>query len=113
MIIWMNAKLNLALAVAGGFAGGMLSHQFRPAAVHAQSAPAAVIHSAESLRLPVFLVNESGAVAASFTIDADGQPNIRLFDAAAASSGNGGTANAPHAIWSARSEAAVTSPAKP
>jgi len=105
MIIGMNAKLNLALAVAAGFAGGMLSHQFWPTAVHAQSSPAAVIRSAESLRLPVFLINESGAVAASFTIDSDGQPNIKLFDATAAGVGNGGAANAPRAIWSARSEA--------
>ena len=100
----MNAKLNLAIAVAAGFAGGMLSHQIWPVPVHAQSASGAVIRSAESLRLPVYLVNESGAVAASFTIDGDGQPNIKLFDAKPAAGGNGDAPNVPHAIWSARSD---------
>lgn len=100
----MNAKLNLAIAVAAGFAGGMLSHQIWPTPVHAQSSSGVVIRSAESLRLPVYLVNESGAVAASFTIDSDGQPNIKLFDAKPSAGSAGNSPEAPHAIWSARSE---------
>src|SRR5579872_1884508 len=68
IIVSMKANLNLAIAVAAGFAGGILSHSFWPTPVHAQS-QTAMIHSAESLRLPLFLVNEAGTLAASFTID--------------------------------------------
>jgi len=100
----MNAKLNLAIAVAAGFAGGMLSQQIWPTPVHAQSKSGVIIRSAESLRLPVYLVNESGAIAASFTIDADGQPNIKLFDAKPSTAGSGNAPDVPRAIWSARGE---------
>ena len=100
----MSTKLTLAIAVAAGFAGGMLSHQIWPTPVHAQTSSGMMIRSAESLRMPVYLMNESGGVAASFTIDSDGQPNIKLFDTKPSGDADAHTHSVPRPIWSARSE---------
>jgi len=98
---YMNVKLNLALSVAAGFAGGMLLQFAAPRLVHAQ-APAGLIGSAQTLQLPVFVVNESGKVVASLSMDSDGQPNIKLFDAKPTAQSHDGTINVPSMIWSAR-----------
>ena len=102
----MNAKLNLALSLTAGFVGGMLVHVVSPRLVHAQTQSA--IGAAQTLQLPVFVVNESGAVVASLTMDSDGQPNFKLFDAKPAARASDGTINVPSPIWSARQ--AQTSP---
>jgi hypothetical protein len=71
-------KLNLALAIAAGFAGGVLSHSLTAPAVHAQApAPAAAEVRARSF----LLVNEKGQVVGKFAAESGGRPAIRLFDA--------------------------------
>jgi hypothetical protein len=99
---YMNAKLNLTLSITAGFLGGMLLQFASPKLVHAQAPSSTVIGVAQTLQLPIFVVNESGAVVASFTMDADGQPNIKLFDAKPAARSKDGTINVPSEIWSAR-----------
>ena len=70
-------KLNLALALAAGFVGGVLSHSLTAPAVQAQSpSPAA----AEVRARNFLLVNESGQVVGKFSAESDGRPAIRLFD---------------------------------
>ena len=101
----MNAKLTVAIAIAAGFIGGALSRYVSPAAVHAQAPPPTVVSAAQTLQLPVFVLNESGAVVASFTIDSDDQPNIKLFDATPSVRGNDETLRIPSVIWSARGAA--------
>jgi hypothetical protein len=98
----MNAKLNLALSIAAGFVGGMLLQFAAPRLVHAQAPSSVVVGAAQTLQLPVFVVNESGAVVASLTMDSDGQPNFKLFDAKPPARGKDGTINVPSEIWSAR-----------
>lgn len=85
-----------------GLIGGAVSRYIWPPPVHAQDAPSSVISVAQNLRLPVFLTNGDGAVVAAFTMDADGQPNIKLLDATPAPEENGGEFSAPRVIWSAR-----------
>ena len=99
---YMNAKLNLALSITAGFLGGMLLQFASPKLVHAQAPSSTVIGAAQTLQLPIFVVNESGAVVASFTMDSDGQPNIKLFDAKPPARSKDGTINVPSLIWSAR-----------
>jgi len=99
---YMNAKLNLALSIAAGFVGGMLLQFAAPKLVHAQTPSSAVVGAAQTLQLPVFVVNESGAVVASLTMDSDGQPNFKLFDAKPSARSKDGTINVPSLIWSAR-----------
>ena len=72
-------RLNLALALAAGFVGGVLSHSFTAPAVHAQSpaAPAAEVRARSFL-----LVNEGGQVVGRLTAESDSRPAIRLYDAA-------------------------------
>jgi hypothetical protein len=71
-------KLNLALALASGLVGGLVSHYLIPQTVEAQSpAPPAKEIRAQSF----VLVNESGSVLGKFTVDGGGKPAIRLFDA--------------------------------
>jgi len=41
-------------------------------------------------------VDQAGAIVGAFTMDADGKPNIRLYDPAPRSKAE------PHVIWSAR-----------
>jgi hypothetical protein len=103
----MNAKLTIALSIAAGLMGGALSRYVSPAPVHAQAPPRIALGAAQTLQLPVFLMNESGAVVASFTIDSDGQPNIKLFDAKPSLPNNGETLRIPSVIWSARGAANI------
>jgi hypothetical protein len=70
-------KLNWALALAAGFAGGALSHYLAPPAVEAQTPAAPTELRARSF----LLVNEQGAVRGTFSLDASGRPALRLFDA--------------------------------
>ena len=70
-------KLNLALALAAGFAGGVLSHSLAPPAVQAETPVAPTELRARSF----LLVNEKGAVRGTFALDANGRPALRLFDA--------------------------------
>jgi hypothetical protein len=71
-------KLNLALALAAGFVGGMLSHTLTAPAVQAESpAPAAAELRARSF----LLVNDKGQVVGKFSAESSGRPAIRLFDA--------------------------------
>ena len=98
----MNAKLNLALSIAAGFVGGMLLQFAAPRLVHAQAPSSVVVGAAQTLQLPIFVVNESGAVVGSVTMDSDGQPNIKLYDAKPPARGKDGTINVPSEIWSAR-----------
>ena len=79
-------KLNLALALAAGFAGGVLSHALTAPAVLAQSpaAPAAEVRARSFL-----LVNENGQVVGRFSAESDGRPALRLFDSTG------------HEVWSA------------
>jgi hypothetical protein len=100
----MNAKLNLALSLAAGLLGGVFTHYVWPAPVHAQ-APSGIVGGAQTLQLPVFVLNESGAVAASLTMDSDGQPNFKLFDAKPSAPGGDETLRVPSVIWSARGAA--------
>jgi hypothetical protein len=101
----MKTNLTLALAITAGFIGGVLSRYVSPAAVHAQTSPPTVLGAAQTLQLPVFVLNESGAVVASFTMDSDGQPNIKLFDAKPSVRANDETLRIPSVIWSARGAA--------
>jgi len=71
-------KLNLGLALAAGFVGGMLSHTLTAPSVQAESpAPAAAEVRARSF----LLVNEKGQVVGKFSAESGGKPAIRLFDA--------------------------------
>lgn len=99
----MNPKLTLTLSLIAGLIGGALTHFVWPTSVHAEDEAPSSITVAQNLRLPVFLTNENGAVVATFTIDSDGQPNIKLLDAKSSPPENGGEFNAPRTIWSARS----------
>ena len=96
----MTAKLTLAVAAAAGFLGGMLVQFASPKLVHAQTST--VIGPAQTLQLPIFVVNETGVVVASLTMDSDGQPNFKLFDAKSATRSKDGTISVPSMIWSAR-----------
>jgi len=71
-------RLNLALALAAGFAGGVLSHYLAPPAAQAESRPA----PAMEVRAHSFvLVNGMGHVVGSFAADPGDRPALRLFDA--------------------------------
>jgi hypothetical protein len=111
MINRISAKLNLALSIAAGLAGGILSHYVSPELVHAQTpAPAPKVIQAQSF----VLVNDAGTKLGEFTIDPDGKPNIRLFDNQVTNSSsrgfyvtspNGRTGVSPESlrvIWNAR-----------
>jgi hypothetical protein len=69
-------KLNLALALAAGFAGGALSHYLVPPAIQAETPVAPTELRARSF----LLVNEKGAVRGTFALDSNGRPALRLFD---------------------------------
>jgi hypothetical protein len=69
-------KLNLGLALAAGFVGGMLSHTLTAPAVQAESPAAAEVRARSFL-----LVNEKGQVVGKFSAESGGRPSIRLFDA--------------------------------
>lgn len=71
-------KLNLALALASGLVGGLISNYLAPRTVEAQS-PAPPV---KEIRAQSFvLVNEGGTVLGKFAVDGAGRPAIRLFDA--------------------------------
>jgi hypothetical protein len=80
----MSSKFNLSLSLAAGLIGGALSHYISPERVHAQAAAPAP----KEIRAQRFtLVNESGAVLGTFSIDSEladgrpkGAPTIKLFD---------------------------------
>jgi len=71
-------RLHLALAVAAGFAGGVLSHSFTALTVHAQSpaAPAAEVRARSFL-----LVDDHGVIVGKLSAESGGRPAIRLYDA--------------------------------
>ena len=70
-------KLNLALALACGLVGGVVSHFLVPQAVQAETPapPAAEVRARSFL-----LVNEKGAVVGRFAAESGDRPAIRLFD---------------------------------
>jgi hypothetical protein len=78
----------------------MLSRYLAPMPVHAQAqqiAPAPLsAATAQTLKLPLELVDQTGAIVGAFTMDTDGKPNIRLFDPTPR------TKSEPHTIWAAR-----------
>ncbi|HUJ39842.1 MAG TPA: hypothetical protein VLW54_04790 [Candidatus Acidoferrales bacterium] len=68
-------KLNLALALAAGFVGGVLSHSLAAPAVLAQP-PAAT-----EIRARCFLlVNEKEEIVGRLAAESDGRPALRLYD---------------------------------
>jgi hypothetical protein len=70
-------KRNLALSLAAGILGGLISHQLSTPLVHAQAQPAAP----KEIRAERFvLVNERGAVLGTLTEEA-GRPSLKLFAA--------------------------------
>ncbi len=71
-------KLNLALALASGLVGGVVSHYLAPQTVEAQSpaAPAAEVRARSFV-----LVNDKGEVVGRFSAEPGSRPAIRLFDA--------------------------------
>jgi len=71
-------KLNLALTLASGLVGGVVSHYLAPPSVQAQSPapPAAEVRARSFL-----LVNDKGVVVGKFSAEQGGKPAIRLFDA--------------------------------
>jgi hypothetical protein len=72
-------KLNLALTLAAGLAGGAFSHYLWPQTVQAQTQPAAP----KEVRAQSFvLVNDQGAVVGTFSADmpVNGTPSIKLYD---------------------------------
>jgi hypothetical protein len=71
----MKHKLFLALAVAAGFVGGVLSQYIFTASIYAQS------QTKEIAAQRFVLKTEAGSNAGIIAIDqTDGQPNIVLFD---------------------------------
>jgi hypothetical protein len=86
-------KSTIALSLAAGLLGGMLSRYVTPMPVHAQAPPAPV----QTLKLPVALVDQAGTPVGSIALDYDGKANIKLYDNSWKS--KDGT---PHVMWSAR-----------
>lgn len=72
----MKGKLNIALSLAAGLLGGMLTH-YVPAVVHAQ-APPSVPQALYAQRF--VLVNNKNVPLGVFGIDADGSASITLLD---------------------------------
>ena len=70
-------KRNLALSLATGLLGGLISHYISPQLVHAQSQPPTEI-KAQSFSL----VNPDGVTLGTFSFDAQGRPRIVLKDQA-------------------------------
>jgi hypothetical protein len=91
-------KPTIVLSLAAGLLGGMLSRYLTPMPVHAQAppSPAAAAAGAQTLRLPVALVDQAGNMVGSFTMDPDGKPNIRLYESSPQAKGW------PRVIWTAR-----------
>ena len=72
----MNTKLNVALALAAGFLGGVLSHYLAPTAVLAQSQPAAP----KEIRAERFVVVDGkGTARGIFAIETTGMPTIEAM----------------------------------
>jgi hypothetical protein len=72
----MNNR-NLALSLAAGLLGGIISTYFSPQLVHAQSQPSSEV------RAQCFtLVNQDGVALGSFSFDVLGRPKIVLRDKA-------------------------------
>jgi hypothetical protein len=72
-------KLNLALSIAAGLLGGVLSHYVWTQPVQAQSR----IPAPKEIRAQSFvLVDDKGAVQGVFSIDEPrvGRPSVKLFD---------------------------------
>jgi hypothetical protein len=81
-------KLNLALSIAAGLLGGVLSHYVRTQPVQAQ----ARIPASKEIRAQSFaLVNDKDQVEGVFSVDLSklGRPIVKLFDSKG------------HEIWSA------------
>jgi hypothetical protein len=68
-------KANLALSIAAGLLGGLLSTYVAPQLVHAQSQPP------PEIRAQCFtLVNKDGVTLGTFSFDTSGRPRIVLRD---------------------------------
>jgi hypothetical protein len=81
-------KPTIALSLAAGLLGGILTHYLTPMPVHAQAPPTITVTAAvQSLKLPINFVDPAGNVVCAITIDPDGLPNIRLFDSTTRSRG--------------------------
>ncbi len=92
----MNRSMTL-VALAAGLLGGTLSRYLEPVPVLAQVQPQAPsVAAAQTLKLPLELVDQTGAIVGAFTMDSDHKPNIRLYDPAPRSK------DEPRVIWSAR-----------
>jgi hypothetical protein len=70
-------KMNLALALASGLVGGVISHYLAPQTVHAESTASPV---SEVRARSFLLVNDKGVVVGRLAAESDGKPAIRLFD---------------------------------
>jgi hypothetical protein len=62
----------------------MLSRYLTPAPVHAQAPPPVADYGlppagAQTLKLPIALVDQAGNTVGAFVMDPDGLPNIRLY----------------------------------
>ena len=74
----MNHKLTVTLALAAGFAGGLLSQYITPVRVHAQGAdrPTLRLIQAQSF----VLVDQAGSPRGSLSVDQKGTPIISFTD---------------------------------
>jgi len=70
-------KRNLALSIAAGLLGGILSSYVAPQMVHAQSQPPTEIRAQSFV-----LVNQDGVAFGTFSFDQHGRPQIVLRDQA-------------------------------
>jgi hypothetical protein len=93
-------KPTIALSLAAGLLGGMLSRYLTPTPVFAQAPPdyGLLAAGAQTLKLPIALVDQAGNTVGAFSMDFDGKPNIRLFDSSWRTKGGG----PGRVIWSAR-----------
>jgi hypothetical protein len=74
----MNSKLTVAIAMAAGLAGGLLSRYIAPAPVLAQNQPPAP----KEIRAQSFvLVNQQGTAFGFLGFSPKGEPVIKLLDA--------------------------------
>jgi len=71
----MNQKLALAVAMAAGFVGGILSQYLSPVLVHAQA------QAPKEMRAQNFvLVNEQGVAYGLFGFNPEGEPVMKIID---------------------------------
>ena len=94
-------KPTIALSLAAGLLGGMLSRYLTPMPVHAQVSPQVNDFGlppagAQTLKLPITLVDQAGNTVGALMMDFDGLPNIRLYGSSPRTKGG------LREIWAAR-----------